>query len=109
MHAGRFAQLATDALDDLPQPIAEAAATADLAIADVPSPLAEPAAAPSPASLATFATAKPGQRPQLTLFRRPIELRAADRLDLVDVIRSAAVDAIADALGNPPGSAAHGR
>ena len=96
----RFEHLARDALAKLPSGVADAVAGAELTVAAVP-----PSTATGPGSpeLARFSTARPGHRARLELFRGPIELRASDQADLLDIIAAATIDAVSDALGHPPG------
>lgn len=92
----RFAQLARDAVALLPAPIRTPLAGATLLVRDLPPP---PAGLPwEEVPLAAFQAAPPGR---LVLYRRPLELRAESRADLVDAIRDAAGAAVALELGLP--------
>ncbi len=92
----RFAQLTRDALMSLPDDVRAAAAGAAVAVEDIPP---EPLGiAPDVIPLATY---RPGPPRRLVVYRRPLELRAESRADLVDAIRDAAGSAIARELGLP--------
>lgn len=87
----RFRQLVVDALSLLPPELAEPAAAARLDVADVGSERdGEPILADLDRAMAV-----------LTVYRRPLEARAEDALGLVEIVRLAVGEAVADALGLP--------
>lgn len=92
----RFAQLARDAVALLPAPVRSPLSGATLVVEDLPPP--PRGLAWEEVALAAFQAAPPGR---LVLYRRPLELRAESRADLVDAIRDAAGAAVALELGLP--------
>lgn len=44
----------------------------------------------------------PGAPPQLVVYRKPLELRAADETDLAELVRDVVVEAVATLLGRDP-------
>lgn len=90
----RFRRLVGDAVALLPTPLRRAAAGAEVVVVAVPPdpPLGE-------VPLATYTRGRgPGR---LTVYRRPLELRATSRPDLVELLRSAVGHAIAEETGLP--------
>lgn len=99
--AGRFRQIVLDAMSALPDRLGAPLDAADVIVADVP-PIDEavpaPPLGPPAVTLATFdRDARP--RPLLTVYRRPLEIRAETRTDLEDVVKLAIGEAVARALG----------
>lgn len=88
----RFGQLVEDALTSLPAALLEAAGDAQVAVEDLPPP--DTAARDVP--LARF---EPGAPARLVVYRRPLELRALSHADLTELVRAAAGQEIARALG----------
>lgn len=95
----RFTQLVDEALALLPPPLAGHAERAELLVDDVPAGLG---ADLGEVPLARFERTRPGRPDRLTVYRRPLEARAGSRAELVEVIRLAAGEEIADALGLDP-------
>lgn len=97
----RFRQLVSDAVATLPPPAAHALEGAALEVADVPGPASAAVVGPAVVPLAE-AHASGGRVHRLVVYRRPSEVRAASRDDLVDLLREAVLEAVADALGADP-------
>lgn len=94
----RFAGLTEDALADLPDPLADVVAAARLIVTDVPPPaVADALALDIP--LAAFRAAAADQPAEVTVYRRPLEARAASRADLQELVRLAVGHEVADVLG----------
>lgn len=93
----RFRQLVADAVASLPAELRRHLAEVPVQVADVP-------AVPSAHGAVTLCEARAvaGRLEQVVVYRRPLELRAQDRLDLVDRIADALAVEVADALGLPP-------
>jgi predicted Zn-dependent protease with MMP-like domain len=94
----RFADLVEQGVASLPANLLAPLQPAMLRIEEVPEPTEGTADIP----LARFTSDAAGET-VLTIYRRPLELRALDRADLVDLVRLAAGRAVADALGLDPG------
>jgi predicted Zn-dependent protease with MMP-like domain len=90
----RFAALVEQGVASLPAHLLAPLGSARLRIADVPDRVDDPDEIP----LARYEVSAEGDA-VLTVYRRPLELRALDRPDLVDLVRLAAGRAVADALG----------
>lgn len=86
----RFTQLLAEALAALPGPVAAALATAEIRVTELP----------PPGELSIAVAEVDGDTVvRLRVHRRPAELRAADRLDLVGLLRAAVGREVADVLG----------
>jgi predicted Zn-dependent protease with MMP-like domain len=55
-----------------------------------------------PVPLGRLLTGRPGQPPTVIIYRRPLEARAGDALDLADLVRDVVVDQVARLLGVDP-------
>lgn len=104
--AERFDDLVLDAVEHLEERWRERLRGLDFAVEEVP-PLdevqvfddeIESAGVP----LARLLPATGGERPRLVLYRRPLELRAADRTDLADLVHDVVVEEVAHFLGVDP-------
>lgn len=90
-HDARFAQLVTDAIASLPDRLSAPCAGARIIVEDIPPPpMTDPH---GDVLLATYA---PGT---LTLYRRPVELRADSRGTLEETLMVAIGQAVARTLG----------
>jgi hypothetical protein len=89
---GRFRRLAELTLRGLGGQVGAAVAAADVTVEEVP-PTAEGTV------LADFEPAGGGQPARLTLYRRPLELRAESKADLVELIRASVRAEVGDVLG----------
>jgi hypothetical protein len=49
-----------------------------------------------------LARALPGPPPRLVVYRKPLELRAVDAVDLAELVRDVVVEAVATLLGRDP-------
>jgi len=90
----RFADLARDALSELPDELLAAVANADLIVEEVPP---EPSLVRPDVPLAAVQLGPESSR--VTIYRRPLESRAADRAELTDLLRAAIGREVAEALG----------
>jgi predicted Zn-dependent protease with MMP-like domain len=90
----RFADLVEQGVASLPAHLLAPLQPAVLRIEEVP----EPTQATAEIPLARYTSDAAGEA-VLTIYRRPLELRALDRADLIDLVRLAAGRAVADALG----------
>lgn len=95
----RFAQLVEDVLVTLPDVLLDAARDAEVRIDDVPAVGRASAGAAPDVPLAVFVPAASRRPPVLTVYRRPLEARAASRGDLLEVLRLAIGHEIARVLG----------
>lgn len=86
---GRFAQVVTDAVADLPDRLAAPLAGARLSVLDVPAETTDEGRV----VLARL------HGSVLTVYRRPLEVRADTRGDLHDAVRIAVGEAVAEFLG----------
>jgi len=93
--ARRFGRLVEEAVDALPDALLDAVDDAELVVEEVPP--ADPADDEPP--LAAFSPARRGRRARVTVYRRPIELRAVSRGELAELIRLAVGREVATALG----------
>jgi predicted Zn-dependent protease with MMP-like domain len=108
--AQRFDDLVLDAVERLEERWEAELRDVEFAVEDVPpAPAAEPVADPrvelDPAPLALAHTLPAGGRgapPRIVLYRRPIEARARDPLDLADLVFDVVVHELADLLGLEP-------
>jgi len=91
----RFAGLVEDAVGALPEVLREAVDDAELVVEEVPE---GPGADGEPA-LATFRPARRGERARITVYRRPLELRALSRGELGELIRLAVGRQIVEVTG----------
>lgn len=85
----RFLRVVDDAAASLPHRLAEPLAAAGFQVSEVPPGSSDD----EDVQLATFAAGV------LTVYRRPLELRAQDRGDLEDAVRIAIGEAVAKSLG----------
>ena len=89
--AERFEDLALDALDRLrrrwPRELADAAGLAG---------------GHDGLPLGRFEEADRGRPPLVVVYRRPVEARALDELDLAELVHDVVVEQVADLLGRPP-------
>lgn len=92
----RFAQVALMAVLSLPGAVGRAAAAAELVVADVPEP-------GQPTALAVLEL-RPGGHHRLTVYRRPLELRADSKADLADLLREAVHAEVSGTLGLDDGA-----
>jgi predicted Zn-dependent protease with MMP-like domain len=93
----RFQRLVADAVAGLPPTLRSQLDRVELVIHDVP-----PRGATAVLSRYEPAAGDPSDTAgadQLTLFRRPLELRAASKLDLIDLVRETLVHELAHHLG----------
>ncbi|HUH06489.1 MAG TPA: metallopeptidase family protein [Egibacteraceae bacterium] len=97
--ARRFRQLASEIPATLPNRVLEAAGAMVVEVEDVPG-RAESRAGGT-VKLARFEPGGDGGVARLVLYRRALEARATSRYDLAEAVRSAAIEAIAHALGIP--------
>lgn len=95
----RFADVAEDALADLPDPLLDAVTDMRLIVADVPPPPKGGEALQLDVPLAVFRPASTDEPPEVTVYRRPLEARAASRVELQELIRLVVGREVADALG----------
>jgi predicted Zn-dependent protease with MMP-like domain len=96
----RFRALVERALSGLDADLHRHIATAELVVEDVPDPDA-PADPVDGVLLARLDLGGPRRPAVLTVWRRPLELRADSRADLVDAVEEAVRHAVQDALGMP--------
>lgn len=94
----RFGALVEEAISLLPEHLAQEVTPAEVVVVDVPGPEAV-VDEDGQVSLARFVPARGRVRPQLVVHRRPLEHRATDRDDLVQLLRLAIGLAVARALG----------
>lgn len=93
----RFRDLLHEAVSTLPQEAVAALGDASIVVHDVPA--ADSGAVP----LAEAEAAQGGLTvDRIVVYRRPTELRATDRDDLVELVRDAVLEAVADAVGADP-------
>jgi predicted Zn-dependent protease with MMP-like domain len=104
-----FDELVLDAVAAVGQRWAAELEDVELVVEDVPSPalagaegLVADGTSGGEVPLAQALAGSEGVRPRIVVFRRPIELRAEDRLDLRDLVREVVVDAVAELLGRDP-------
>lgn len=90
---GRFARLVTDAIAQLPEAILDHLDACDVLVLDAPPVGTDDA----PPALAVVHRRR--RRPQLLVHRRPLELRATGKADLVDLIAEVLVEALAEHHG----------
>jgi predicted Zn-dependent protease with MMP-like domain len=110
--AARFERLVEDAIATLPGELLRELDRVDVVVSDVPPPLGasgdppplgryEPARRQRPSARSSPGTrpSPPAGRDRLTLFRRPLELRATTRIELAELVRSTVVHELAHHLG----------
>jgi predicted Zn-dependent protease with MMP-like domain len=104
-----FDELVLAAVADVARRWAAELQDVELLVEDVPSPdldgaegLVADGTAGGEVPLAQALAGAEGVRPRIVVYRRPIELRAEDRLDLQDLVREVVVDAVAELLGLDP-------
>jgi len=90
----RFTALAKEALRELPDELLSAVAGADVIVEEVPP---EPTVARPGVPLA--AVRMMPAPPRVTVYRRPLESRASDRMELADLLRAAIGREVAAVLG----------
>nr|WP_203904482.1 metallopeptidase family protein [Virgisporangium aliadipatigenens] len=103
-----FDDLVLDAVEELERRFAGELAGVEFAVEDVPpdlnvydSDVLEDGEVP----LARLLPGRPGRQalpPRIVLYRRPLELRAADRDDLADLVHDVIVEQVANLLGVSP-------
>jgi hypothetical protein len=98
----RFAALVRQVVAALPTDLRSHLDQAELAVEDVPDPGSGLDRQGAVVLARLDLPAGPRSTPLLTVARRPIELRARNRLDLVDEVARAVRDAVREALGQPP-------
>jgi len=96
--ARRFRQLAEEAVDGLPDALLDAVDDADVLVGEVPPPGAPDRPDEEP-PLAAFVPRQGGRPARVTVYRRPVELRAASKGELVELVRLAVGREVARALG----------
>lgn len=93
----RFRRTVTDLLPTLPGPVAAALAGCAVVVAELPPDR------PGAGAVPLVEVDLRGRRVRcVTLYRRPLEMRAVDVRDLTELVADAIVDEIADALGLDP-------
>jgi predicted Zn-dependent protease with MMP-like domain len=95
-HGGRFSDLVAEAIAELPDRLAEAVAGLELVITDVP-PIDDRAIKAREVPLAQVIGH--GRTRRLLVYRRPIEIRATSRAEVVGVARGAIGEEVARAFG----------
>lgn len=101
-HRRRFAVLVQQAVGRLPGDLRRHLAGAELAVLDVPDPDGDDFDLRGDVTLARLDLPGPGAPAgRLTVFRRPLELRAQQRTELSHEIGAAIAHAVQDALGLP--------
>lgn len=98
--ARRFRRLVDDAVAGLPEELLTAVREAEILIEEVPpAALVNLDAGDEDVPLAAWNGAEHRRSARITLFRRPLEVRAGSAGELVDLIRLAVGEEVADALG----------
>ena len=104
-----FDDLVLEAVADVARRWAAELQDVEVAVEDVPPPslagaegLVADGTAGGEVPLAQALTGSEGVRARVVVYRRPVELRAEDRLDLRDLVREVVVDALAELLGRDP-------
>ncbi|WP_370327787.1 hypothetical protein [Euzebya sp.] len=97
----RFLALVEQVVAALPTELRPHVRAAELVVDDVPDPDL-PAHPEDGVRLASLTLPRPGGRARLIVHRRPLELRASTRVELVGEIHRAVAGAIREALGQPP-------
>lgn len=100
----RFAALVSDVVDTLPPPVRTALATAELVVVDVPPAGTVPVDGLLPL-VEVHGTR--GRASRVVVYRRPVEARALNRLDLTDLLGEALIIEAARALGLDLGGLDH--
>jgi len=95
-HGARFTDLVGDALAELPGSLAEAVAEIDVSVEDVPA--IDEGRTPEDGVPLARITDWAGSR-RLVVYRRPLELRATTRAELIDVTSRAIAEEVARHLG----------
>jgi len=95
----RFSQLVEDALSTLPERLLDPVADAEIIVVDVPPEISEPGSALTDAEGVPLARFVPGAPGRLVVYRRPLEMRALNRGDLGEVLRTALGLEVARVLG----------
>lgn len=90
----RFARLVGDAVAQLPHPVLDHLGACDLTVVDTPPVGVDD----GPPALAVVRRRR-RRRAQLLVHRRPLELRATAKADLVDLIAEVLVEALAEHHG----------
>jgi predicted Zn-dependent protease with MMP-like domain len=104
-----FDDLVLDAVQEVSRRWADELRDLEVVVQEVPPPLPDEAhglvadgTAGGAVPLARALPAAGSRKPRLVVYRRPIELRAADLADLRDLLHEVAVDAVAELLGIEP-------
>ena len=105
--AERFDDLVLDAVEDLEKRWGPQLEGVEFAVEDVPPPAAlsldGDVPVPLSALLPAVADGRGGEHPpRIVIYRRAVEARALDRLDLADLVRDCVVDEVAELLGIDP-------
>ncbi|CAN5366492.1 hypothetical protein BH23ACT9_BH23ACT9_27080 [soil metagenome] len=101
-HRQRFAAMVLRAVAELSPDLRRHLSQAELVVADVPDPDGEDVDLRGEVTLARLHLAGPGPEPaRLTVYRRPIEMRALRRTELASEVGRAVRLAVQHALGQP--------
>lgn len=92
--AARFARLVTDALATLPVPLRRHLDGVTVRTEEVPPPAPD-----GQPALVELHLAAPAGSSRVTVYRRPLEMRAAGRDELAELVRAVVVDRLADHHG----------
>ena len=98
--AERFDALALGVMEDLWERFPNELANVQLAVEEVP--LLPDAWSADTIPLSSYVPHKGPEPARIVVLRRPIERRAATRLDLEDLLLTVIVEQVADVLGLPP-------
>ena len=98
--AEQFDDLVLDAIEDIERDWERQLSGTEFAVEDVPP--SNPAPWERGVLLGRYFPADAGLPARIVLYRRPIEARAQDPLDLADLVRDVVVEQVAHMLGRPP-------
>ena len=106
----RFDGIVLDAVEHVEERWHDRLAAVDFAVEEVPPVEADGSAtggwedeiSSAGVPLARLLGAAPGRRARIVIYRRPLELRAADREDLEDLVHDIVVEEVAHFLGMDP-------
>ena len=98
--AQRFDALALGIMEELWDRFPDELKDVQLAVEEVP--LLPEAWSADTIPLSSYVPARGGEPARVVVLRRPIERRAATRLDLEDLLLTVIVEQVADVLGLPP-------